>query len=56
MCHVGLAKVSFTELNRQAHLLTFFRECAARNTGNFSAMVEQMKAEEMMVVRQIINM
>ncbi|KAJ7610789.1 armadillo-type protein [Roridomyces roridus] len=42
-------------MDMQAHLLSFFRECAARNTGNFSAVVDQMSAEEMLVVRQVVS-
>jgi importin-9 len=36
-------------------LLGFFKECAARNTGNFNAIVEQMTAEEIMVLRKIVQ-
>lgn len=39
----------------QEHLVTFLREGAARNTNNFSVIVEQLNAEEMMLMRQIVN-
>ena len=39
----------------QAHLLSFFRECAAKNLGNFNAIVEQMTAEELAVVQMVIG-
>jgi hypothetical protein len=40
---------------RQAHLVGFFRECAARNTSNFSAIVEQLNVEEMLVIHRILG-
>ncbi|KAI0778993.1 ARM repeat-containing protein [Trametes elegans] len=42
-------------MDMQAHLLSFFKECAARNTGNFSAVVEQLNAEEAAVVRKVVS-
>lgn len=39
----------------QAHLLGFLKECAARNTGNFSAVVEQLNPEEIVVVRKAVS-
>jgi len=42
------------KLDIQAHLLSFFKECAARNTNNFSGVVDQLTVEEIVVVRQII--
>ena len=42
-------------LSIQAHLLSFFKECAARNTNNFSGMVDQLSTEEITVVRQIVS-
>ncbi|KAJ7109870.1 armadillo-type protein [Mycena epipterygia] len=50
-----LQKDPVSTMDMQAHLLSFFRECAARNTGNFSAVVDQMSAEEMLVVRRVIS-
>lgn len=40
----------------QAHLKTFFTECAARNTNNFSAMVDQMTPDEIRVVRRLVEL
>ncbi|KAG6841729.1 hypothetical protein C0991_007615 [Blastosporella zonata] len=42
-------------MDMQAHLIAFFKECAARNTANFSALAGQLKAEEMLVVQQIVG-
>ncbi|KAJ7161233.1 armadillo-type protein [Mycena crocata] len=50
-----LQKDPVSTMDMQAHLLSFFRECAARNTGNFSTLVDQMSAEEMLVVRRVIT-
>ncbi|KAJ6520160.1 armadillo-type protein [Mycena sanguinolenta] len=50
-----LKKDSVSTMDMQAHLLSFFQECAARNTNNFSAIVDQMSAEEMLVIRRVIG-
>ncbi|KAJ6502647.1 armadillo-type protein [Mycena vulgaris] len=50
-----LQKDPVSTMDMQAHLLSFFRECATRNTGNFSAVVDQMSAEEMLVVQRVIG-
>ncbi|OJT08019.1 Importin-9 [Trametes pubescens] len=42
-------------MDMQAHLLGFLKECAARNTGNFSAVVEQLNPEEIVVVRKAVS-
>lgn len=39
----------------QAHVMEFFRACASRNTNNFSALAEQLSAEEMLVLRQVVG-
>ncbi|KAF8844142.1 ARM repeat-containing protein [Paxillus ammoniavirescens] len=39
----------------QERLITFFKECAARNINNFAANVEQLSVEETMVVRQVLG-
>ncbi|EJD54369.1 ARM repeat-containing protein [Auricularia subglabra TFB-10046 SS5] len=39
----------------QAHILSFLKECAQRNTNNFSAIVDQLKAEEIVVVRAAVQ-
>jgi len=50
-----LVRYQLKTLGRQAHLVSFFRECAARNTSNFSVAVEQMTAEEMLVIRRVVS-
>ncbi|KAJ6609355.1 ARM repeat-containing protein [Mycena sp. CBHHK59/15] len=50
-----LQKDPVSTMDMQAHLLSFFRECAARNTSNFSGVVDQMSAEEMLVVRTVVG-
>ncbi|KIM88892.1 hypothetical protein PILCRDRAFT_244255 [Piloderma croceum F 1598] len=44
-----------SQMDMQAHLVTFLRECAAHNTSNFVAVVGQLSAEEMMVVKQAVG-
>lgn len=44
-----------SQMDIQAHLINFLRDCAARNTNNFSAIVDRMTAEEMLVVRRVIS-
>ncbi|KAJ7754965.1 armadillo-type protein [Mycena maculata] len=50
-----LQKDPVSTMDMQAHLFSFFRECVARNTGNFSAVVDQMNAEEILVVRRVVS-
>ncbi|KAJ7040268.1 ARM repeat-containing protein [Mycena alexandri] len=50
-----LQKDPVSTMDMQEHLLSFFRECAARNTGNFSVVVDQMNVEEMLVVRRVVG-
>ena len=42
-------------MDMRAHLLGFFKECAARNTGNFAAVVEQLTPEEVVVMRKAVE-
>ncbi|KAI0756104.1 ARM repeat-containing protein [Daedaleopsis nitida] len=42
-------------MDMRAHLLAFFRECAARNTNHFSAVVEQLTPEEIAVIRKVVS-
>ncbi|KAK7063933.1 ARM repeat-containing protein [Favolaschia claudopus] len=42
-------------MDMQAHLLSFFQECAARNANNFSVVIDQMSAEEILVVRRVVG-
>ncbi|KDQ62857.1 hypothetical protein JAAARDRAFT_146629 [Jaapia argillacea MUCL 33604] len=44
-----------SQMDMKAHLISFFKECASRNTNNFSDVVGQLNAEEMVVVRRIIS-
>ncbi|KAG6885829.1 hypothetical protein C0993_009221 [Termitomyces sp. T159_Od127] len=39
----------------QEHLVSFLRECAARNTNDFSALVGQLNVEEAFVLQQIVG-
>jgi hypothetical protein len=39
----------------QAHLVSFFKECASHNVNNFSANVDHLSTEEIMVVRHAID-
>ncbi|KAF7307222.1 ARM repeat-containing protein [Mycena indigotica] len=50
-----LKKDPVSTMDMQAHLHSFFRECAARNTSNFSALVDQMSAEETLVIRRVVQ-
>ncbi|KDR85511.1 hypothetical protein GALMADRAFT_52743 [Galerina marginata CBS 339.88] len=44
-----------SQMDMQAHLMSFLRECANQNTSNFTAIVDQLSVEEMLVVRQILS-
>ncbi|KII94307.1 hypothetical protein PLICRDRAFT_50286 [Plicaturopsis crispa FD-325 SS-3] len=44
-----------SQMDMQGHLVSFFRECASRNTSNFSGVVDQLTAEESMVVRRVVT-
>jgi hypothetical protein len=46
---------TMTKHFQQSHLMNFLRECAARNTNNFSVVVGQLTAEEMLVVHRIVS-
>ncbi|KAJ7070709.1 ARM repeat-containing protein [Mycena amicta] len=50
-----LQKDPVSTMDLQAHLHSFFRECAARNTCNFSALVDQMSAEETLVIQRVVQ-
>jgi importin-9 len=45
----------FLNWSIQAHLVSFLKECAVRDAGHFNAVVEQMSAEEMIVVRKAMT-
>ncbi|GBE77314.1 ARM repeat-containing protein [Sparassis crispa] len=44
-----------SQMDMRAHLLSFFRECASRNTSNFSVAVDQLTAEETLVVHKAVS-
>ncbi|KAF5393539.1 hypothetical protein D9757_000551 [Collybiopsis confluens] len=44
-----------SQMDMQGHLVSFFRECAAQDTNQFSSVVEQLSAEETLVVRHIME-
>ncbi|KAF8167572.1 armadillo-type protein [Crassisporium funariophilum] len=44
-----------SQLDLQAHLLTFLRDCATHNTSDFTATVDQLTPEEILVIRRVIN-
>ncbi|KAF7303143.1 ARM repeat-containing protein [Mycena kentingensis (nom. inval.)] len=50
-----LQKDPISTMDMQAHLHSFFRECAARNTCNFSGLVDQMSAEEALVIKRVVQ-
>jgi hypothetical protein len=52
---VAFSKVTYLKACLKAHLVSFLRDCAAHNTTNFSALVDQLAAQEMLVVRQAVN-
>lgn len=39
----------------QEHIITFFKDCAARNVNNFAANVDQLSTEEILVVRRLVG-
>ncbi|KAF8641001.1 hypothetical protein AX17_000646 [Amanita inopinata Kibby_2008] len=43
------------QIDIQTHLATFIKECATRNTNRFSSVVDQLNAEEALVIRQIVQ-
>ncbi|KAK2464757.1 hypothetical protein APHAL10511_003175 [Amanita phalloides] len=42
-------------MDMQAHLASFIKECAARNTNNFASIVDQLSTEEMLVIRGVVQ-
>ncbi|RDX47886.1 ARM repeat-containing protein [Lentinus brumalis] len=42
-------------MDMRTHLITFFKECAARNTGNFSAVAQQLSPDEIEVMQKVVN-
>ncbi|KAG1848518.1 armadillo-type protein [Suillus subalutaceus] len=46
---------AISQIDMQAHLVSFFKECASHNVNNFSANIDRLSAEEIMVVRHAID-
>ncbi|KAG2743701.1 ARM repeat-containing protein [Suillus brevipes Sb2] len=46
---------AISQIDMQAHLVSFFKECASHNVNNFSTNIDQLSAEEIMVVRHAID-
>ncbi|KAG8689246.1 hypothetical protein FRC11_003586, partial [Ceratobasidium sp. 423] len=44
-----------SKIDMRAHLLQFLKDCAAHNVNNFSQVVEELGAEDMLVVRKAIT-
>jgi len=44
-----------SQMDMTTHLITFFKECASRNTNNFSSIFDQLTIEESLVVKQLIE-
>ncbi|EUC67058.1 importin [Rhizoctonia solani AG-3 Rhs1AP] len=44
-----------SKLDMRAHLLQFLKNCAAHDTNNFSQVIEELGAEDMIVVRKAIT-
>ncbi|PPQ99515.1 hypothetical protein CVT24_005305 [Panaeolus cyanescens] len=44
-----------SQIDMPSHLMTFIKECAAHNTNDFSHIVDQLSAEEMLVVNRVVN-
>ncbi|RPD64798.1 ARM repeat-containing protein [Lentinus tigrinus ALCF2SS1-6] len=42
-------------MDMRTHLMTFFKECAARNTANFSAVVQQLSPDEVQVMQKAVQ-
>ncbi|CAE6414438.1 unnamed protein product [Rhizoctonia solani] len=44
-----------SKIDMRAHLLQFLKDCAANNVNNFSHVVEELGAEDMLVVRKAVT-
>lgn len=54
--NISKGSILFYELTAwQAHIVTFMRECAARNTNNFQALVGELTTEETVVIHRIVS-
>ncbi|KAM6498769.1 Armadillo-type fold, partial [Amanita muscaria] len=43
------------QMDMQSHLASFIKECAARNANHFTSIVDQLSAEEMLVIRGVVQ-
>jgi len=50
-----LRKDPVSQMDMQQHLITFFRDCAGRNTNNFQGMAKHLSEGEMQVLRKVIG-
>ncbi|KAG6380709.1 armadillo-type protein [Boletus reticuloceps] len=50
-----LKKDPISQIDMKEHIITFFKDCAARNANNFAANVDQLTAEEILVARQLVR-
>lgn len=49
---------TFTQIDSsalQSHLIAFFKECASRNTNNFSSIFDHLTIEENLILKQVIE-
>ncbi|KAI0789448.1 ARM repeat-containing protein [Abortiporus biennis] len=44
-----------SQIDMKAHLINFFKECSARNTAHFNGLVEQLTADEMVVMKTALS-
>jgi len=44
-----------SQMDMTAHLIAFFKECASRNTNNFSSVFDQLTIEENLILKQVIE-
>ncbi|EMD32596.1 hypothetical protein CERSUDRAFT_161550 [Gelatoporia subvermispora B] len=44
-----------SHIDIRGHIISFLRECASRNTNNFSTVVERLSPEETLVIRQVVS-
>ncbi|KAF8554336.1 ARM repeat-containing protein [Imleria badia] len=44
-----------SQIDMKEHIVTFFKDCAAGNVNNFAANVDQLTAEEILVMRQLVG-
>ncbi|KAI0275362.1 ARM repeat-containing protein [Gloeopeniophorella convolvens] len=50
-----LLKDPVSQIDLRAHVISFIKECAARDANGFGALVGQLNAEEMVVVQRVVQ-